>query len=256
MKKLFTTLFLAAFCMVAYAQDLEEILENHFEVVGQETVLKTKSMSIGGKMSMGPMTFPIEMHTARGNKLRMNITFQGSEMIQALNGDKGWMKNPFTGGKIEELPEDQVKGFKDQADMDGDLWDYAKKGSKLELLDDEDFEGTEVHVLHLTKEDGDEVSYYLDTDSYVVLKSVSKSAVPGVETKVVTTTIFSDYKEVEGMIIAHSMTMETEGVGAQQGGGARSLTIEEVKINPDFEKGFFAMPEKEAEEKGATGNNK
>ncbi|MCD4736409.1 MAG: hypothetical protein K8R53_10215, partial [Bacteroidales bacterium] len=99
MKKLFSTLF--ALCMVLsvnlQAQDLEEILENHFDVVGQEKLATINTIKMTGNIVQGGMELPFLMYMSRPLKIKMEISIQGQKMIQAFNGESGWYINPMAG---------------------------------------------------------------------------------------------------------------------------------------------------------------
>ena len=65
-KSIFLTILLAVITVSAgTAQDLQEILDNYFETIGQENLLKIKSMHATGKAMQMGMEFPFQMINKR-----------------------------------------------------------------------------------------------------------------------------------------------------------------------------------------------
>ena len=228
---------------------LDEVLQNHFEAVGQNKLAKVNSLKMTGKQMMQGMEFPFTIYVKRPFKLRVEVEIQGSTMVQAYNGEDGWMINPFTGSTDpQDVNEDQLKQFREQADIDGKLYHWKEKGYQLELEDTEDMEGTQVYVLKLTEkpdkegDDPDITYYYIDADSFVILKSKAKRTVQGQQIEV--ENYYSNYKQVDGIAFWYSMESKMNGNTFSQ------MTIEEVKLNEDFDDAIFERPVKKEEEKG------
>jgi outer membrane lipoprotein-sorting protein len=248
-RKTFAGLLLAGLiAMAAQAQTVDEIIAKNIEAKGGLDKLKAvQSMRISGKMMVGPgMEAPMVIEMARPHKVRMEFTFQGMTGIQAYDGKGGWSVMPFMGKKEPEpMSADDLKQAEDQADIDGPLVDYKEKGNQVEYLGKDEVEGTPVHKLKITKKNGDVQTLYLDADSYLEIKAEGKSKVRGQEIEGETT--FGDYKEVGGLVFAHSIQSKMKGA---QGPG-QTITFEKVEINPDIPASRFDMPAKSAEPKPA-----
>jgi hypothetical protein len=52
-------------------------------------------------------------------------------------------------------------------------------------------------------------------------------------------TIISDYKEADGLMMAHSFQSRRKG-----GEGGQSLSLQTVELNPEIDDSVFAMPGK------------
>lgn len=257
MKKLFfpmlllvATLFTAA---TAFAQTLDEVLQNHFQAIGQQQVTNLKSITFTGKVIVqgGMIEIPMSMTQKRPNMMKTESTFQSQQFIEAYDGKIGWSINPFAGQLEPQLMnEDQTRSTKLQADIDGALYNYAEKGFKAELQGTEDMEGSKVYKIVLTNELGEQFTYYIDADSYVMLKSKSKIKVQGNDME--SETYFSNYKQVEGIAFPYSMETKMQGQTVSQ------IVIEEVKLNPEIDNAIFAMPSapQKTEEKAVVGKEK
>lgn len=215
------------------AQDVNEILDQHFEAIGQEHLLKAKSIEATGKAMQMGMEFPFTMINKRPDKLKLIIEVQGSQIVQTVNGESVWAVNPMTGSSDPiDLTGPEADGLKENADMDGQLWKWEEKGHQLELEGTEDVDGTESYVLKLTKKNGNIDYFYIDTDSYLILKGRSKTMMQGSEIE--TETLLSNYQEVEGFV----MPFNTE----QQMNGQTMITImiEDVQVNQEVDDATFS----------------
>jgi len=168
--------------------------------------------------------------------VRMEFTVQGMTGIQAYDGKSGWTVMPFQGKKDPEpMAADDLKDLQNQADMDGPLMDYKTKGNTVEYLGKEKVEGSDAYKLKITRKNGTVETTYIDADSGLELKTVSKTMIRGNETEVVTT--FSDFREVQGLIFPFAIESSAAGSAQKQ-----KITLEKVEINPDISESQFRMP--------------
>lgn len=223
---------------LAFAQDesLDEILEAHFEVVGQENLADVETIKQTGTILTQGLSIPMTMMLKRPNMMRINANIGGAEAVfMAYDGTNGWAIQPWT-GTIDpiDLPEDQLKEAMQQADLDGPLFNYEEKGHSLELEGTEEVEGTETYKLKLTMKSGDVLYYFLDTEAYVPIKITSKTTMEGQEFE--QEQFLSNYKMVDGFAVAHSIETKVMGNTALQ------ITVNEVIVNPEIEDSYFKKP--------------
>lgn len=219
------------------AQDetLEDVLEAHFEAVGQDKLAKVKSIHMIGKMSVMGMEIAMEIQQKRPLMYYTKSTIKGMEIINGFDGETAWMQNPMqSAGKAVKMPDEQAKQTLEQADMDGLLHDYEEKGYKLVLVGEEEVEGTETYKLKLTKENGDEIDIFLDMDSYMMIKTKAKMDMMGQEIEA--ETFFSNYKMIDGVAIPTSI--ETKA-GPQ---GAMTMEFDEIEFNVEMDDEIFKIP--------------
>lgn len=224
----------------AMAADLtvDEILARNIEAKGGKDKLSAlKSVRFSGKMALGGgMEAPFTMTKARPQQMRLEFTIQGMTGIQAYDGATGWTVMPFMGKKDPEvMSEEMLKQVKDEADFDGPLMDYAAKGNKVELVGQEDVEGTPAWKLKVTSKEGNETFLLLDADSFLEIKAAAKRKVQGQEVEGETT--FGNYQEVDGLLFPHSIEMKAKGAPAGQ-----TITIEKIELNPTLAAEAFTMP--------------
>lgn len=221
------------------AQTADEVIAKYLEARGgKEKIAAVQSARFTGRMQMGQgLEAPVILSWKRPSMVRMEFTMQGMTGIQAYDGTTGWMVMPFLGKKDpEKMSEDDTKDFSEMADFfEGDLLDYQKKGHTVELLGKEPIEGTDAWKLKVTKKNGDVSTVYLDADAYLEIKSEGKRKVRGQEIEVESTP--GDYKEVEGLMFAHSYEQKQKGAPAGQ-----VITIDKIELGAEIPASDFAMP--------------
>jgi outer membrane lipoprotein-sorting protein len=223
----------------AHAQTADEIIAKHLEARGgKDKIGAVQSARFTGRMGLGQgLEAPVVLTWKRPNMIRMEFTMQGMTGIQAYDGTSGWMVMPFLGKKDpEKMSEDDTKDIAQMADfIEGDLFDYQKKGHTVELLGKEAIEGTETWKLKVTKQDGTVTTMYLDSEAFLEIKSESRRKMRGSEVDIESTS--GDYKEVGGLIFAHSYESKQKGAPAGQ-----VITIDKIELGADVKESDFAMP--------------
>lgn len=236
-KNIFISLIVAFVAIsVSSAQDLDKILDKHFETIGQKNFTKVKTVQATGKAVMMGMENPFQMVSKRPNKIQVTVEFQGAKIIQAYDGETAWMINPMMGSaEPMDVTGPEADGLIESGDLDGQLWNYKEKGHSLELDGTEDVDGAEAYVLKLTKKNGNIDHYYLETESYLILKIKSKTMMNGSETEA--EALLSNYQDVNGYVMA--FTIE------QIYGGQSAMTImmDKVETNVDVDDSIFSKPE-------------
>ena len=221
---------------IAQELTLEQVIDNHYRALGGlDKVKSVVSRRMVGRMTMQPAgEAGFTLVSKRPSKARMEITVQGQTGIQAFDGENGWMFLPFMGQTAPELmPPDMANAMREEADFDGPLVDYREKGHALTLLGLGDVEGTATYELELTHRNGEVTTYHLNAESFLPMLTESNRSVQGTQLHV--QTILSDYREVNGMMIPHSIEVI-------QDMGSQTLTIELVEHNIEIDDTQFVMP--------------
>ncbi|UCC72536.1 MAG: hypothetical protein JSV86_19590 [Gemmatimonadota bacterium] len=241
LKKLAALSVVAVLAAPAQAQELDEVLSNYYEAVGGfDAWQSVQSMKMTGKMMMGGMGIeaPFTVLVKRPNKGRIEFIFQGMTGLQAFDGETAWQVMPFLGNPDpEELTEDESEDVRDTADLDGPLMGYEESGHQVEFVGLEETEGTQAYKLKVTLTSGSVQYYYLDSEYFVPIRMdvARESQGRTVEFE----TIFSDYKEVGGLLIPYSVETRPKGAPAGQ-----VITIDLVELNVELDDALFVMPEK------------
>ena len=219
------------------AQDLtmDEVLKNHYEVMNYAKLKDISSVFMTGQSVNQGMETPFTVITVRPDKYRLEVEIQGQKMIQVYNSGKGWYVAPWTGSlDAQDLPPEQVKPMKRQAEIEDPIYNYKEKGHSVEFLGKDDLDGTDVYKIRLTYDDGDASTYFIDAENFVVLKQESITNMRGQEIK--NDILFSDFKPINDMIMPFSFQMMMNGQVGQ------TINIETVEYDTEVDMNIFEKP--------------
>ena len=229
----------------ASAQTADELIQKNIAVRGGlEKLRGLNSLRMTGKLHTDGRELPVVIQIKRPAMARGDVTLQGMRFVLAYDGQSVWEINAFDGKtEPERLPLDNedAKQMIELADLDGPLADYKAKGNAVELIGKEELEATPVYKLKLTLKNGDVKYVYLDAANYLELKVSSKSQHAGGEHT--EDEYYSDYKPVNGVLIAHAIDTRVDGQTENQ------ILIEKIEANVTMDDGVFKMPVKAPEKK-------
>lgn len=231
------TLILTALMMVALlcvqAQTLEQILEKNFEATGIEKLADVKTYSMKAKMSLMGMEMPMSIQTKNPDKFRIEMDAMGQKTITAFDGENGWMINPMMGSGVQNLEGEQLIAAAEQTDLEGELYNYQKKGSTAELVGKVNLDGKAAYKIKLTDKAGKVKDYFIDAETNLVAKMKTKVEAMGqvaeVETKMI------EYEEINGIMMAKKIEVIMPM-------GTQTITIDEIKLNDEIDDAIFARP--------------
>ncbi|HSO86610.1 MAG TPA: hypothetical protein VLQ91_08680 [Draconibacterium sp.] len=240
MKKTILTTFIISLiaCFgVAQAQTLSEVLDKHFKAVGQEKMMAVNSFYMKAKVSQMAMEMPMEMKIKKPDMFIMTIEMQGQKMIQAFDGEKGWMIAPWVSPEPQELAGDQLAQVKKQVqgNMEGELYNYDKKGSTAELMGKVNVDGKEMYRIKLTTSEGNSKDYFIDAQTFYISKVKAKVSAQGQTVDV--EQVMTDNKTINGI----TMPMKTETKSPM---GSGFILMEEIRYNENFDDAIFKQPAK------------
>jgi len=238
-RRLLVGLGLAAFvALPAAAQTADDVIARNNDAKGGLAKQKAvQSARLTGRATVGPgIEAPIVIEMRRPKSLRIDIAVQGMTITQAYDGAVGWMLNPLSGRTDPEtVPPEALRVMEEQADMDGPLVDYKGKGHTVELLGKEKVEGTDCYKLKVTLKSGDVRTIFIDTESNLEVKVEGRTMIRGTEQ--VSDTLLGDWKDVGGILMAHSIDNGQPGAPMRQ-----KITIDKIELNVPLEDARFAMP--------------
>jgi outer membrane lipoprotein-sorting protein len=241
MKKSLSPIFCAVLLLAlvsapAYSQTAQDILAKHIEAQGGAKALAAiKDTTVSGNMDLVSygMSASLTMYQKEPNKMRMDIEVMGMVITQAYDGEIAWMINPQTGA-TEQMPENMTQEFKRQALGNDALLNPEKYGIKYDFTGKEKIDDKEYLVLTQTTADGHVTTLYLDPATYLTYKTKGKTIGQSGE-EVMAESIVSDYKKVDGVLLAHSMTTYQDGQEFMR------MTFTKVAFNSGLEDSLFQM---------------
>jgi hypothetical protein len=237
MKKL--TILLSAVLLTSgsflSAQSLDDVLKEHFSAIGQDKLVKINTLKTIGKLVQSGMEIPFIQMSKRPDCVRVEGTFQGLTFIQTYNGKEGWNMNPFTGAtEPQPMSADELKNMKYSSDIDGMLWNWKEKGYTVTLEGQEDVEGTPCHKIKLVTKEGDAFTYYIDSESNMMIRTNTKVKVQGNDVE--TDTYFSNYIQADGLALPGKIDTKMNGQLVM------TIITDKAEIDTDLDKALFEKP--------------
>lgn len=213
-------------------QTIEQIIDKHLATTGLNLKNgKINSFDISGELIQNQFSLPIEMFGILPDFQRMNMIFNGIAFVKASNGKTSWELNPMKDTLVIK------KGKKGEANnfysrWTGGLTEFKEGKISGELLGTDTIEDVAVFKLKMKKNDKVRI-YYIDKLSYLLLR------VDDEDPDVQKSTYYADYKNVNGLLLAHKLN------GFEFGKLVMTMVFKTVKVNVPIEKYIFDVPDKE-----------
>jgi outer membrane lipoprotein-sorting protein len=231
-----------------------QIVERNVAARGGSAAWKAvQTMSWKGKMGAGGTTYmtvspkgkleqkereetqlPYRLEFKRPGKSRLELDFNGQTAVQVYDGVKGWKYRPYL-GRDEWTPysADELRQAAAEPGIDGYLIDYASKGATVELAGTDKVEGHAAYVLKVTRKDGQVRRVWVDGQSFLELKV--DGAPRKLDGRLHAVEVYPrDYKQDQGLMIAHLQETTVEGVKKTE-----KVTIESVTVNAPLDDARF-----------------
>lgn len=225
----------------APAPTADEIIARHVEARGGAAALAALT-SLRREGILRLPGFALELRTselrARPGMLRQEATLQGMTAVTAWDGHEAWQISPFQGRKDpEKSSADDAKPLALAADLDTPLVDYRAKGHAVDYLGLEDVDGTPAYKLRVRLKSGDQVTYFIDPDTYMIIRDVQKQTVRGAEQEVETD--YGEYEKVGGVYVAMAEESGPRGSDSSQ---KQKVAYARAEANVAIDPRVFAFP--------------
>jgi hypothetical protein len=232
--KFIKTLVLSCFVLgftTTKAQTADEIIARHIDAIGgEDNWAKIKTLRMEGKMTAQGAEVKITRTQVDKKGVRTDISVMGMNGYMIITETEGWNYMPFGGmTKPEPMTADDVKSSQDELSIQNDFLTYKEMGKKVEYLGKEDYDGTECHKLKITDKDGQETTFFLDPETFYIIKQSIKVIADGKENNTVMT--FSNYKKLDSGIV-YPMTF---------GGDWGNTEVTNVEINTKIDDSIFKI---------------
>jgi hypothetical protein len=178
------------------------------------------------------------MELKRPRKSRLEIDFAGKTAVQVYDGQNGWKLRPYLNrNDAEPFTEEEAKADAEQGDLDGPLFDYAAKGSKVALEGVEPVGGHEAYKLKLTTKGGEVRHVWIDTHSFLDVKIEGMPR--RMDGKMRSVAIYQgDFRAVQGVTVP--FLYETAVEGNPQ---THKMVVETVAVNHALDDSRFVKPQ-------------
>ncbi len=228
------------------SQTAEEIIDTYLENIGgYANWEKVESMRVIGVGRQGGVDYPFVATMMKDGRSIVDVDMQGTSYIfEAFDGETGWSSN-FQTMQAEAFDSERSNNFKAEAkdQIPDAFFNYKEKGYSVELLGNEQFEGSEAFKIKLTKKpvlvDGNEEEnidiYYFDTENFVPI--AYESVILSGEAKGLTVQYsMTDYQEVDGRYVPFTNIQKVNGNVVLE------MIYNKVEFNIDVDESIFVMP--------------
>ncbi len=216
----------------APALTADEVVTKYLDALGgNDAISKVKTMSVEGTMQVMGGDVPTTTITVDGVGTKQESEFNGTKIISCYTDKGGWAVNPMAGIPDPTLmPDGQYSSGKAGIYVGGPLYNYAAKGSTIELASKDD----NSYTIKLTTKEKIKYTFVMDAKTNLVNTMTTEAQVQG--QPVTVTTSYSDYRKTEtGFMVPY-------GIGVDLGQFQLSITVKKVEINKTIDPAIFAMP--------------
>jgi outer membrane lipoprotein-sorting protein len=238
-------LTLLALCSVpALAQTADEIIETHIAAAGGRAALaKLTSRSASGRITLttpvGELGGTIDVFVKAPNKSRTLVKIDlsalgGGEVIsdQRFDGATGYVIDTFNGNR--EITGTQLEALRNGA-FPSPLLNYRDRGSTATLAGNEKVGEKDTFVIQLSPKTGPPLRMFIESDSFMLVKTATTINVPQLGGDVEQVQEFSDFREVDGIKLPYSVRSSTSVQVV-------TATLSDVKHNVEIDDSSFVRP--------------
>ena len=200
------------------AQTAETIIDAYEKTRGgKQKLLSIQSIVMQGSREMMGNEVAVTITKVNGKLSRNKFEMGGTNGFILLTDKEGWNYFPMRQQQPNKMSNEGVVAMQTELDIAGPLVNYAAKGYTALLVGKElAADGTECYKINLQITAGKEITYWINTSSYLLVQSTSIGKIFGVikddnrrpnkeNTNQITAQkqqiiIYKDYKAVEGIL--------------------------------------------------------
>ena len=228
----------------ARAQTADEIIEKHLAAVGGRAALsKVTSQVASGTVAISAQGADfggsIEISRKAPNKGRTFMKLDlsalgGSEMIvdQRCDGKTAFASNSLQGDR--EITGSQLQNMLN-ASFPSPLLTYKDAGGKVELQGQDKAGGRAVFVLLFTPKAGPASKLFVDTETFLIARSVTTLDVPEAGGAIEQTSDLGDYRAIDGIKVPFSGRVSNPAQTV-------AITLSKVELNTPIDDAIFGRP--------------
>jgi hypothetical protein len=214
------------------AQTAEEIAAKNTDALGGKSVIESvKSVVVESNVSVMGNDAPTTTYILYGKGYKSETDFNGTKFVNCMTDKGGWWINPPAGvATATALPDEQYKATKHQIDLGGLLYNYAAKGSKIELAGQD----TADYRLKLTTAEGVVINVFVNKKTWLIDKQVQNVSMQGQEMEFAVA--FSNYRKPDnGYMMPYTLEQTTPQY-------TLTITDKKIDVNKDIDPKIFDMP--------------
>jgi outer membrane lipoprotein-sorting protein len=235
---------LVLWAVPSLAQTADEIIEKHLAATGGRAVLsKLTSRTSTGTLTLttpvGDLKGTVEVYNKKPNKTRTLIKIDatalgGGQIVsdQRFDGVTGYVIDSFQGNR--DITGDQLEAMKASA-FPTPLLNYKESGATAVMGNREKVGATDAFVIQLTPKSGPGVRVFIDSQTFMLVKTIITINVPQLGGPIDQVVEFSDFRDVDGTKIPYT-TKSSNPVQTV------TAILIDVKYNTEIDDSSFSKP--------------
>jgi outer membrane lipoprotein-sorting protein len=206
MKKLIFLLTGLIVASVINAQSLEDIVKKYTVANKLDQITSHQTLKVTASMSVMGMELPMEIWMKNPDKLKSVASINGQDMIQVVNGDKGYSINPMTGSSDPTPMTPEQVAQNARSNVFQNYMDKLMKDGKLKLAGEENVNEKPAYKLTADLDGGNTADIFIDKGSYFIVKQSITASGMTVDS------FSSDYTETNGIMMPMKTTTNAQGM--------------------------------------------
>ena len=213
----------------------EEIISRHIEAHGgKENWNVVEALELKGRFTSFSEVHDFYTLKTAGGEFFSSFNLGKHRVHEGYDGTTFWTIDPWQGFDFpRKINKAERHVIMQKAEFFSPFYRWEERGLRVDFQGKEEVDGLEMYVLTLTRPDMSAETWFIDTQTYLVYKSIT----PWVDFAfpLEAEAYYDDYREVNGLLLPHyvEQTFRTRH---------RVTVIEEVIINPAFDSQVFRMP--------------
>lgn len=226
------------FCgVLVSAQSVDDIISKYVQAIGGKKNL-SKITSLYTESEADIMGMPSVQKTTvlNGKGYKMEMEVNGQVIVSCVNETGGWTVNPMMGSSAaEDMTEEQYDESRAEIFVGGAFSVLGDLGYQAELLGNEMVGNVNAAKVKLTSPGGTSSMNFFDPATGYLIQTIQESEAQG---QVVENVIsFSDYKKVDGITLAHTVSIDVGG-----GMFVMEMIFTKVEVNKEVDPAIFIKP--------------
>jgi hypothetical protein len=202
---------------------------------GADKIAAITSMRVTRTVGTPFATVRVVMLRQRPGSLRVEQTVPGRPTTARLTTPQGaW--DETAQGWVARPPAVTTEALEVDADFDGFLVDYEKKGHRIAYAGLETIGGRPAHHLKVTLKSGAERAVYLDSETFLDRRHTGDFILPN-NTRVATVLDFSDWRDVAGVMFPFAIDEDRAAAGQ-----TFAVYVEKIDVNVPIDPTAFSPP--------------
>ena len=190
--------------------------------------------SVLANSPMGQMQAKAKSYYLYPDKLRQDLKLPQMDISQIYDGSAAFVVTPMG---IQPLPPEAVNAFKNIISREP-IWlltRLLKNDIQVQYAGSEDVQDKPAHILLVPEPSGEVLRLFISEETHYIVKLASREAVQGIVAN--QETFLGDYREVDGVKIAHHVLQNVDGQLASE------ISVTDVILNAELDESLFQEPE-------------